>query len=276
MMKLLGRVRRAALLITAVLLGSGGVSASQDGVGYSYVANTAPPDAFLALHTDPTSNSPRIMAMANGTKLEVLNRRVDGWWLVRVSPTGEQGWAFSGHGNKAWILCCVAGNETKPDGKSVADRQDMSDPPTGPPPDVYTPTLGSQERASIMDAIRLATHWTVKFKVDHLVVARQGSKAVAVADVSDASAQLDASGIFEIEGLNGQWRVLYTVGGGGGTDPCTRERVITTEMLDKAKEYSAPRELFSAYFWKLKADNGSPGSDDGDCPLSRSFVESNR
>ena len=47
----------------------------------SYVANTAPPDAFLALKAYPSANSPRIMAMANGTKLDVLLRRADGWWF---------------------------------------------------------------------------------------------------------------------------------------------------------------------------------------------------
>lgn len=44
----------------------------------SYVANTAPPDAFLALKAYPSGNSPRIMAMANGTKLDVLLRERNG------------------------------------------------------------------------------------------------------------------------------------------------------------------------------------------------------
>jgi hypothetical protein len=91
----------------------------------SYVANTAPPDAFLALKTYPSGNSPRIMAMANGTKLDVLLRRGDGWWFVKVSPTGEQGWAFSGSGNKAYILCCGAPDgsqtEVEPVVKDLAD-----------------------------------------------------------------------------------------------------------------------------------------------------------
>lgn len=91
----------------------------------SYVANTSPPDAFLALKAYPSGNSPRIMAMANGTKLDVLLRRVDGWWFVKVSPTGEQGWAFSGRGNKAYILCCAAADgsqtEVEPIVKDVAD-----------------------------------------------------------------------------------------------------------------------------------------------------------
>jgi uncharacterized NAD-dependent epimerase/dehydratase family protein len=46
------------------------------------------------------------MAMTNGTLLQVLNRRTDGGWYVRVKPTGEEGWALNGKGNQAWIVCC--------------------------------------------------------------------------------------------------------------------------------------------------------------------------
>jgi hypothetical protein len=74
---------------------------------YSYVANTTPPDAFLSLRTQPSSSTgQRIMAMSNGTLLEVLQRRSDGWWYVRVKAAGEEGWALSGQGNRAWIVCC--------------------------------------------------------------------------------------------------------------------------------------------------------------------------
>jgi len=93
----------AALFVTMMSRGA----IAQD-AGHSYVANTAPPDAFLALKRFP-GNGPRIMAMANGTKLDVLFRRADGWWYVKVWPTGEEGWAFSGKGNKAYILCCTNG-----------------------------------------------------------------------------------------------------------------------------------------------------------------------
>ena len=75
---------------------------------YYYVANTRPPDAFLALRNLPASGlGQRIMAMANGTLLQVLQRRDDGWWYVRVVATGAEGWALSGQGNQAWIVCCA-------------------------------------------------------------------------------------------------------------------------------------------------------------------------
>lgn len=122
---------------------------------------------------------------------------------------------------------------------------------------LYTPAPGSPERVAIMDAIRLATNWVVKLRVDHLRVLRQGNKALAIADVSDASGQSDNSGIFELEGLNRQWRALYTVGGGGGADDCSTERSILTKMLSKADEYSAPREIFPGSFWQLISQNKS-------------------
>ena len=76
---------------------------------YYYVANTRPPDDFLALRTHPTARMGlRIMVMRNGTRVQVLQRRSDGWWYVRVIPSGEEGWALSGQGNKIWIECCVA------------------------------------------------------------------------------------------------------------------------------------------------------------------------
>jgi hypothetical protein len=116
-------VAMAGLVLAALFAASSNSHA--EGTAYSYVANTAPPDAFLALKSYPSSNSPRIMAMANGTKLEVLLRRMDGWWYVKVWPTGEQGWAFSGQGNKAWILCCAADDgsqaESKPVAKEITD-----------------------------------------------------------------------------------------------------------------------------------------------------------
>jgi hypothetical protein len=75
---------------------------------YYYVANTRPPEAFLSLRTHPTSRQGlRIRTMPNGTLLQVLHRRPDGWWRVRVIPSGEVGWALSGQNGRVWIECCV-------------------------------------------------------------------------------------------------------------------------------------------------------------------------
>src|SRR5271170_3869964 len=74
-----------------------------------YVANTRPPDAFLALRTNPTTASgQRIANMPNGTPLKVLKRRGDGWWYVRVLPSGLEGWALSRQGISVWIVCCAS------------------------------------------------------------------------------------------------------------------------------------------------------------------------
>jgi hypothetical protein len=75
-----------------------------------YVANATPPDAFLSLRTEPTAKSgSRLMAMPNGTKLQVLERRPNGWWRVRVTDSGQEGWALSAAAGKTWI---EGGNQT--------------------------------------------------------------------------------------------------------------------------------------------------------------------
>jgi hypothetical protein len=118
-------LNRIVALALGAFLAVATTGAHAQGRAYYYVANTTPPDAFLALKSYPSPRSPRLMAMANGTKLEVLLRRVDGWWYVKVSPTGEEGWAFQGSNNKAYILCCTAGEgpaaEPGPPAKDIAD-----------------------------------------------------------------------------------------------------------------------------------------------------------
>lgn len=79
----------------------------QEGNSLHFVANTQPPDAYLALRTQPNSRQgSRIKIMPNGTLLQVLQRRNDGWWQVRIVPSGEEGWTLSSQGNRQWIRCC--------------------------------------------------------------------------------------------------------------------------------------------------------------------------
>jgi hypothetical protein len=78
-------------------------------IKYYVVANATPPDAFLALRTDPSPKTgSRIEVMPNGTVLEVLKTNPNGWWYVRVVASGKEGWALSGQNDKHWIVCCVA------------------------------------------------------------------------------------------------------------------------------------------------------------------------
>ena len=51
------------------------------------------------------------MTMPNGTLLEVLRKQEDGWWLLRVVPTGQEGWALSGSKNQSWIDCCIQSSQ---------------------------------------------------------------------------------------------------------------------------------------------------------------------
>jgi TPR repeat protein len=96
------------------------ISTEQNGNSYFFVANTTPPDAYLSLRTQPTTASgQQIKEMPNGTTVQVLQRRSDGWWFVRVIPSGEQGWALSGIGNRNWIVCCSNPAEATTVPKSV-------------------------------------------------------------------------------------------------------------------------------------------------------------
>jgi hypothetical protein len=90
-----------------------------------YVANTKPPNAYLSLRTNPTSSGQRIMTMPNGTKLQVLQRQDDGWWHVRVIPSGQEGWALSGQGGRMWIECCAtaAANKISNQPSTVSENQ---------------------------------------------------------------------------------------------------------------------------------------------------------
>ncbi len=74
---------------------------------FHYVDDTRPPDAYLALRTQPGGSSgSRIMEMTNGTLLQVLEQRPDGWWRVRVMPAGPEGWALNRQRDRVWIHCC--------------------------------------------------------------------------------------------------------------------------------------------------------------------------
>jgi hypothetical protein len=77
---------------------------------FHFVATTQPPDAYLSLRTSP-SGGQEIAQMLNGTLLQVLNRRDDGWWHVRVYPSGQQGWTLNRQGERVWIYCCAASHD---------------------------------------------------------------------------------------------------------------------------------------------------------------------
>ena len=104
------RIASTFCLLVGLLVGGRGVSAqSSPGDGLYYlVANTRPPDAYLALRTHPSSaQGERIAELPNGTRLQVLQRQSDDWWYVRVVATGQTGWALSRGGNTTWIICCA-------------------------------------------------------------------------------------------------------------------------------------------------------------------------
>lgn len=104
-------------------------AASSSDTPLSYVANTEPPDAYLSLRTEPASlRGKRITTMPNGTLLEVLKRQSDGWWQVRVVPTGQVGWTLSGDRVKRWIECCKTGSGADTSVASAETQQPVNRP----------------------------------------------------------------------------------------------------------------------------------------------------
>jgi hypothetical protein len=76
---------------------------------FFYVWDTRPPDDWLALRSQPSEETGRqIMRMKNGTLIDVLEKRQDNWWRVRVVGTDEDGWVLSRQGDRVWIYCCRA------------------------------------------------------------------------------------------------------------------------------------------------------------------------
>jgi hypothetical protein len=107
-------INAACLLAVAIPTA---VAAQQRGADTAlhYVANTRPPDAFLALRSKPTAASGvRLAVMPNGTALRVLERRNDGWWRVRIETSGLEGWALAAQGSRTWIECCMTATVATP------------------------------------------------------------------------------------------------------------------------------------------------------------------
>jgi hypothetical protein len=110
-------------LAVASAVFSGNVSFAQSQQHY-YVANVAPPDDYLALRSLPSSSQGlRIAIMTNGTLVDVLEQRSDGWWRVRIYSSGVEGWALSGAAQRQWIVCCqIASQGQQPIDSLIAFR----------------------------------------------------------------------------------------------------------------------------------------------------------
>lgn len=140
--------RQLIFSVASTLLFGSLAIAQQLQTKYYVVANTTPPDAFLALRTDPSPKiGRRIEMMPNGTALEVLKRNPDGWWYVRVVVSGHEGWALSSQKDKRWIVCCADSvtttttNITKPATKSATDLTNATNKKIDPPHAAANPSF---------------------------------------------------------------------------------------------------------------------------------------
>lgn len=103
----------------------------------------------------------------------------------------------------------------------------------------FTPQPGSPDRTAIMDAIRFVTRSSVTFKVNQLLVLEKPGKASAFADVADSSGKSEIGGIFLLSKRGGRWVALAMVGGGGGTDECSRVRPILRTFVSEVQSFDA-------------------------------------
>ena len=74
-----------------------------------------------------------------GALLDVLERRPDRWWYVRLVPSGQEGWVLSGEGKDLWIECCRMGlndPKTKSDGARIDRGKLIASLPSGLMPSV--------------------------------------------------------------------------------------------------------------------------------------------
>ena len=140
-----------------------------------------------------------------------------------------------------------------------------------------SPPVRNNDRAAIMNSIRAATTWSMRFSVVSLIITRQGDKAIAITEIADASKQTDASGFFFLEESNSKWRALYSFYGGGGTDECTTELRILKKIIAKAQSYSAPKEYWPGFlpggvsfpmkFWEVFEKNNKESM----CGVAREY-----
>jgi Bacterial SH3 domain len=226
---------------------------------YYYVYNTSPPDAFLALRSEPTTKfGQRIAIMPNGTKLEVLDKRSDGWWLVKIVESNQVGWTLSSNGVKNWIACCQYLDQNI---KTYNDTR-AALPITEPKP-------GSSDRTAIMDSLRFTFGANTKFIVSYIRVVRQGNAQLSFVDVTSADKNLNIGGMFLIENKGNFWKPIYQIGG-DGADSCGNLRNIISQILFKSESYNVPRNFFSEQFWKINSDTNSLNDDDM-CDPGQSF-----
>jgi Bacterial SH3 domain len=74
---------------------------------------TNAPNDTLALRTEPSfQRGLDITLVPNGTLVEVVERRKDRWWYVRLLPFGQEGWVLSGRGSRRWVECCRIGRQS--------------------------------------------------------------------------------------------------------------------------------------------------------------------
>jgi uncharacterized protein YecT (DUF1311 family) len=149
------------------------------------IANTTPPDAFVSLRTDPSTQvGQRLATMPNGTVVKVLQQKPDGWWKVRIVATGQEGWSLSGQNGKTWI---------------TPSEQDQAATPNAP---------SKSSRGAVVAALR-------RYHGDKIILRRgNGLDGYAVYSWTDPVSSTGGETLLKYDADKSAWIMLDTDGGG--------------------------------------------------------------
>ncbi len=135
---------------------------------------------------------------------------------------------------------------------------------------IYTPRPGSSERTAIMDAARIATNTTEQFIVRDLTVLDGPLDAVAFADIEIASRSVEIGGVFLFRRIEGRWRAVAMVGGGGGSSDCTSVAPIVDLFVLEARRFAAPPTMLPPALYRVQAETKSGTQS---CSVGEMFVD---
>ena len=228
-----------------------------------YIDNLTAPDNFLAIRTLPsTQEGKRVTILQNGSIVDVLEKRSDGWWFIRDTATGLKGWAVSNYGNKQWIMCCVQIS-------SIYSPTVETPPANG----LIFPEQNSLLSRQIVDSVDTVESMIAHgYKISFLSVLYKNNNALAVIEITSEA----GGGVFMLEQKCGEWHTLYMINGKGGSTSPRDAAIVTFKMTSKIREYNATIQFLPQRIWD-DLNRGATGdySDDPEAggPLAEDYTK---
>lgn len=118
---------------------------------------------------------------------------------------------------------------------------------------IYTPAKGSAERTAILDGLRALDNEKPKFTVHVMNVFHHGSRAIAVVNAEADPGDGDPADWVLISEVNGPWKVVWGVGG-GGANSCIDIADAYREAQTLARRYGADPAILMPEFASMESD----------------------